>query len=202
MHTRLKIVLKSTSSDIGSESKPSFSSSKWVRFSKQMSNVNILAPVRENPSKCSLRSRPESQLWRRHPNLFLPANQEELTPKRFYHSGFFSELQRFFWHIMNTLTLVCMNCSKCWFKNSSAGIAPHLRLSLKNPEARSKSSWHLYFFKYKIFPEARSTNFCHLSFFQMQESPMRLSLKITSTCLIFSAGFASCRLSLRSDSCT
>ena len=48
---------------------------------------------------------PEFQLWRQHPNLFLPANQEDLQPKQFYYSGFISEIQRFFWHIVNTLTL-------------------------------------------------------------------------------------------------
>ena len=37
-------------------------SSKLVQFSKQISNVNILAPVWDNPSKFSLRGRPESWL--------------------------------------------------------------------------------------------------------------------------------------------
>ena len=37
-------------------------SSKLVRVSKQITYVNILAPVRDNPSKCSLLGRPESQL--------------------------------------------------------------------------------------------------------------------------------------------
>ena len=50
--------------------KTEFLSSKLVRFSKQISNANISAPRRDNPSKFSLRGRPESQLWRRHPNLY------------------------------------------------------------------------------------------------------------------------------------
>ena len=76
-----------------------------VLFSKKISNANILAPVRDNLSIFLLRGRPESQLWRQHPNLFLPANQDDLTLKQFYCPGFISELQRFFWHIVNTLTL-------------------------------------------------------------------------------------------------
>ena len=75
--------------------------SKSVRFSKQISNGKILAPVRDNPSEFSLRRRPESQLWRRHQNLYLLANQDDLTLERFYYSGFITELQRFFCHIGN-----------------------------------------------------------------------------------------------------
>ena len=81
--------------------KTEFLSSKLVRFSKQISNANISAPRRDNPSKFSLRDRPESQLWRRHQNLYLLANQDDLTPGRFYYSGFITELQRFFCHIGN-----------------------------------------------------------------------------------------------------
>ena len=40
--------------------KTEFLSSKLVRFSKQISNANISAPVRDNPSKFSLRGWPES----------------------------------------------------------------------------------------------------------------------------------------------
>ena len=43
--------------------KTEFLSSKLVRYSKQISNANISAPVRDNPSKFSLRGRPESQLF-------------------------------------------------------------------------------------------------------------------------------------------
>ena len=68
---------------------------KLVRFSKQISNVNISASVRDDPSKFSLGGRPQSQLWRWHPNLFLPANRDDLTPTQFYYSGFISEVQRF-----------------------------------------------------------------------------------------------------------
>ena len=42
--------------------KTEFLSSKLVRFFQQILNVNILALVRDNPSKFSLRGRPESQL--------------------------------------------------------------------------------------------------------------------------------------------
>ena len=52
-----------------------------------------------------LKGRAESQLWRRHQNLFLWANQDNITPTRFFYSGFISELKRFFWHIVNTLKL-------------------------------------------------------------------------------------------------
>ena len=37
-------------------------SSKFVGFSQQISNVNILAPGRDNQSKFSLRGRPDSHL--------------------------------------------------------------------------------------------------------------------------------------------
>ena len=33
------------------------------------------------------------------PNLFCPANQDNLTPKRFYYSRIISKLQRFIWHM-------------------------------------------------------------------------------------------------------
>ena len=68
---------------------------------KQISNKNISAHRRDNPSKKILRGRPESQLWRRHQNLSLWANQDDLTPTRFFYSGFITELQRFFCHIGN-----------------------------------------------------------------------------------------------------
>ena len=42
--------------------KTEFLSSKSVRFSKQISNAHISAPVRDIPSNLSLRGRPESQL--------------------------------------------------------------------------------------------------------------------------------------------
>ena len=42
--------------------KTEFLSSKLVRFSKQISNVNILALLNDNPSKFLLRGRPEYQL--------------------------------------------------------------------------------------------------------------------------------------------
>ena len=48
----------------------------------------------------------ESQLWRQHPNLFLRANPDDLTPKGFYYSGFISELQRFVWDIGNLWNLI------------------------------------------------------------------------------------------------
>ena len=86
MHTNLKTVLKSTSSDIWSESKLNNFSSKLVRFSKYITNANISAPVRDHPSKLSLGGKPDK-------------------PTRFYYSGFISELQRFFRHIMNILNL-------------------------------------------------------------------------------------------------
>ena len=41
--------------------KTEFLSSKLVQFFKQMSNANILAPIRDKPSNFSLRGRPESQ---------------------------------------------------------------------------------------------------------------------------------------------
>ena len=67
------------------------------------------ASIWDNPSKFSLRGRPEFHLWRKHPNLYLPTNQDNFTPKRFYYLGFISELQRFFWHIVNTLILnICV----------------------------------------------------------------------------------------------
>ena len=47
-------------------------SSKLVRFSKQISNANILAPVRDNPSKFWLRGSFE--------DLFLQTNQNNITP--------------------------------------------------------------------------------------------------------------------------
>ena len=72
-----------------------------MQFSKQISYAHISAPRRDNPSKLSLRGRPESQLWRRHQNLYLLANQDDLTPGRFYYSRFITELQRFFCHIGN-----------------------------------------------------------------------------------------------------
>ena len=70
-----------------------------MRFSKQISNWNISAPRRDNTSKLSLRCRPEYRLWRRHQNLYLLANQDDLTPEQFYYLGFISELKRFFWNI-------------------------------------------------------------------------------------------------------
>ena len=42
--------------------KTEFLSSKLVRYSKQISNANISAPVRDNPSKFSLRARHEYDL--------------------------------------------------------------------------------------------------------------------------------------------
>ena len=64
-------------------------------------NFKCFAPRRDNPSTFSLRGRPEYQLWRRHQNLFLLANQDDLTPEWFYYLGIISELKRFFWHIGN-----------------------------------------------------------------------------------------------------
>ena len=46
-----------------------------------------------------------SQLYRQHQNLYLLANQEDLTPERFYNPGFITELQRFFCHIGNLWNL-------------------------------------------------------------------------------------------------
>ena len=61
------------------EWKMNFCLQNWSRFSKQISN--ILAPIRDNPSKLLLRGRPEFQLWRQPPHLYLPANQDDITPK-------------------------------------------------------------------------------------------------------------------------
>ena len=38
---------------------------------------------------------------RQHQNLYLLANQDDLTPERFYYLGFISELKRILWHIGN-----------------------------------------------------------------------------------------------------
>ena len=78
-------------------------SSKSVRFSKQISYSHISAPIRDNPSKIVLGGRQE--LWRRHQNLYLLANQDDLTPERFNYSGFITEIQRFFSHIGNLWNL-------------------------------------------------------------------------------------------------
>ena len=42
--------------------KTDFFASKLVQFSKQISKVNILAPVRDNPLKLSTKGRPKYQL--------------------------------------------------------------------------------------------------------------------------------------------
>ena len=96
MHTKFKTVLKSTSSDIWTESKLNSSSSKLVRFSKQISNANILAPVIQ-----------KTFCWEVGQSISFADNIQTGYTRRIKTTSHRQDfiIQRFFWLIVNLLNL-------------------------------------------------------------------------------------------------
>ena len=77
-----------------------------MQISKQISNANILAPVRDNPSKFSLRGRPESLLQNRSSYKMkgVVIQNERSSYKMKGHSNFLP----CFWVILDVLRLIEM----------------------------------------------------------------------------------------------